>query len=56
MKVGPDPPPEKSKEFMDWMEINDGYFAVIADDLTDEQAQASSNELQTLCDSILKSF
>jgi len=49
-----DPPPEKSTEFIDWMEINDGYFTAIADDLADEQAQATLNELQTLRDSILK--
>lgn len=48
-------PPEKSKELLDWMDIDDDYFIAIADDLTDEQAQATIRELQTLCESIAKS-
>ena len=49
-----DHPPEKSKELIDWMEIDDDYFMAIADDFTDEQAQATIKELQKLCDSIIK--
>jgi hypothetical protein len=49
-----DHPPEKSKELFDWMEISDDYFTVIADDLTDEQTQATIKELQKLCDSIIR--
>lgn len=46
--------PEKSKELRDWMDIPDDYFMAIADDLTDEQAQAAIKELQKLCDSIIR--
>jgi len=50
-----DHPPEKSKELIDWMEIDDNYFTAIAEDLTDEQAQATIKELRKLCDSIIQS-
>jgi len=50
-----DHPPEKSKELIDWMEIDDDYFTAIAEDQTDEQAKATIKELQKLCDSIIKS-
>jgi hypothetical protein len=33
------------------MDIDDDYYMAIADDLTDEQAQAAIKELQKLCDS-----
>ncbi|MFC1634882.1 hypothetical protein ACFL5Z_08570 [Planctomycetota bacterium] len=48
-------PPEKSKELLDWMDIDDDYFTAIADDLTDEQAQETIRELQKLSRSIVKS-
>lgn len=40
-----DHPPEKSKELLDWMEIDDDYFTAIAEDLTDEHAQATIKKL-----------
>ena len=46
--------PEKSKELRGMMGIPDDYFMAIADDLTDEEAQAKIMELRELCDSILK--
>ena len=46
--------PEKSKELRGMMGIPDDYSMAIADDLTDEEAQAKIMELRELCDSILK--
>jgi hypothetical protein len=48
-----DYPPEKSKQLKDWARIPDDYFLAIADDLTDEEAQARIKELRGLCHSII---
>jgi len=34
--------------------IPDNYYTAIADDLTDEEAQARIKELRKLCDSIIE--
>jgi len=34
--------------------IPDNYYTAIADDLTDEEAQAQIQELRKLCDSIIE--
>jgi len=47
-------PPEKSKELRDWDDIPDNYYTAIADDLTDDEAQAQIKELRRLCDSIIE--
>ena len=47
-------PPEKSKRLRNWAGIPDNYFLAIADDLTDEEAQAGIKELRKLCNSIIK--
>ena len=46
--------PEKSKELLDWMDIDDDYFTAIADDLPDDKAQEAIRELQKLCRAIIK--
>ena len=53
-KLYTDFPPEKSKELREQMDIPDDYFMAIADDLTDEEAQAKIKELRKLCDSVIK--
>ena len=47
-------PPEKSKDLREQMDIPDDYFMAIADDLTDEEAQAKIKELRKLCDSVIR--
>ena len=48
-----DRPPEAARELMDEMWIADDYFAAIADDLTEEQAEAKVAELRALCAAIV---
>jgi len=38
---------------MDEMEIADGYYDVIAEDLTDEQTAAKVAEMRALCTSVV---
>ncbi|MHC4538487.1 MAG: hypothetical protein ACYTEK_07115 [Planctomycetota bacterium] len=45
--------PEKSKELRGLMGIPKDYFMAIADDLTDEEAQARIKQLKKLCDSVI---
>jgi len=47
-------PPEKSKDLREQMDITDDYFMAIADDLTDEEAQARIKELRKLCNSVIR--
>ena len=47
-------PPEKSKRLRNWAGIPDDYFLAIADELTDEEAQARIKELRKLCNSVIK--
>ncbi len=49
-----DHPPEKTQWLKDMARIPDNYYTAIADDLTDEEAQAQIKELRKLCDSIIK--
>ncbi len=49
-----DHPPEKTQWLKQMARIRDDYFTAIADDLTDEEAQAQIKELRKLCDSILE--
>ena len=53
-KLYMDFPPEKSKELREQMDIPDDYFMAIADDLTDEEAQAKIKELKKLCNSFVR--
>lgn len=46
--------PEKSKRLRNWTGIPDNYFLAIADELTDEGAQARIKELRKLCNSIIR--
>jgi len=46
--------PEKSKRLRNWAGIPDNYFLAIADELTDEEAQARIKELRKLCNSVIK--
>jgi hypothetical protein len=39
---------------MNWVGIPDNYFRAIADELTDEEAQARIKELRKLCNSVIK--
>jgi hypothetical protein len=47
-------PPAKSKELRGFMGIPDDYFMALAEDLTDEEANAKIKELRRLCDSIIE--
>ena len=49
-----DHPPEKSEWLKDMADIPDEYYLAIADDLTDEEAQARIKELRKLCNSVIK--
>jgi hypothetical protein len=49
-----DHPPEKTQWLKNMARIPDNYYTAIADDLTDEEAQAQIKELRKLCDSIIK--
>jgi hypothetical protein len=46
--------PENSEALKNIAGISDDYFLAIADDLTDELAQAQIKELKNLCNSIIK--
>jgi hypothetical protein len=48
-----DHPPETSKWLKDMSGVSDNYFLAIADDLTEEQAEARIEQLQKLCQSIV---
>ncbi|MFC1792953.1 hypothetical protein ACFL3Q_05140 [Planctomycetota bacterium] len=50
-----DHPPEKTQWLKHMARIRDDYFTAIADDLSDEEAQAQIKELKKLCDSIIES-
>ena len=47
-------PPKKSKRLKNWAGIPDNYYLAIADELTDEEAQARIKELRKLCNSVIK--
>ncbi len=49
-----DHPPEKTQWSKQMARIPDNYYAAIANDLADEQAQATIKELKRLCDSIIE--
>jgi len=51
-----DRPPEEARDLMDEMEIADGYYDAIAEDLTDEQMAATVAELRALCTAVVGSF
>ena len=46
--------PEKSKRLRNWAGIPDNYYLAIADELTDEEAQAGIKELRKLCNSVIR--
>jgi len=48
-----DRPPEEARHLMDEMEIADGYYDAIAEDLTDEQTVAKVAELRALCVAVI---
>ena len=48
-----DKPPEEARILKDFMRMRDDYFSAIADDLTDEEAQARIKELRKLCNSVI---
>jgi hypothetical protein len=48
-----DKPPEEAQALKDFMRMRDDYSLAIADDLTDEEAQARIKELRKLCNSII---
>ncbi len=50
-----DHPPEKTQWLKYMVMISDDYYAAIADDLTDEEAQAQIKELKKLCNSVIES-
>jgi hypothetical protein len=49
-----DHPPEKTEWLKYTAMIPDNYYTSIADDLTDEEAQAKIKELRKLCNSVIK--
>jgi hypothetical protein len=49
-----DKPPEEAQALKDFMRMRDDYFLEIADDLTDEEAEARIMELRKLCNPIVK--
>jgi hypothetical protein len=49
-----DKPPEEAQALKDFMRMRDDYFSAIADDLTDEEAEARIKELRKLCNPIIK--
>jgi len=49
-----DHPPEMTQWLKYMARIPDNYYTAIADDLTDEQSQATIKELKKLCDSIIE--
>lgn len=49
-----DKPPEEAQALKDFMRMRDDYFSAIANDLTDEEAQARIKELRKLCNSIIE--
>ena len=49
-----DHPPEKTEWLKYMARIPEDYYTAIADDLTDEEAQAQIKELKKLCDSIVE--
>ena len=48
-----DRPPEEARELRKEMLISDDYFAAIAEDLSEEQAEASVAELRKLCTAVI---
>jgi len=48
-----DRPPPEARNLMDEMWIADGYFDAIADDLSEEQAEAKIAELRALCTAVV---
>ena len=51
-----DKPPEEAQALKDFMRMRDDYFSAIADDLTDEEAEARIKELRKLCNSVIKAY
>lgn len=49
-----DRPPEEARNLMDEIWIADDYFAAIAEDLTEEQAEAKVAELRVLCAAVVR--
>ncbi len=49
-----DKPPEEAQALKDFMRMRDDYFLAIADDLTNEEAEARIQELRKLCNSVIR--